>query len=89
MDAILGFFGDGKGIALGVEIALIVTPFLLPNALVQKFAYGVGALFSTFLRQKVGRTNEERIEAYFSGTIDSFVTGLKEGMASDSGNGGG
>jgi hypothetical protein len=31
----------------------------------------------------VGKTNEERIEAYFSGTIDSLTTGLKEGMASD------
>jgi hypothetical protein len=83
MEPITAFFSDGKGIALGVEIGLVMLPFLLPNAVVQKAAFVAGKAISIFLRQKVGKTNEERIEAYFSGTIDSLTTGLKEGMASD------
>lgn len=74
---------DSVYVALGVQVGLVVVPFLLPNEAVKKIGYGAGSFLSGVMGQKLGKSNGQKVEGYFRGTVDSFVAGLEEGMASD------
>ena len=83
MDFLTTAFDAGKELVAGnyITTGLIVAPFAIPNALLEKVFHGLGVALSTVLRQKAGPDAERRIEGYLTGTIDAMTTGLKKGMA--------
>ena len=66
-----------------ITAAVLVLPFLLPNALVEKTAKTFGKFASTFLRQKTGKGTGEKVERWFQGTLNAAIRGLNEGLDAD------
>ncbi len=63
--------------------SLILAPFVLPNKVVRGTGKTIGVTVSTFLGQKAGKKNGEKVEAYFQGSISAFVDGLNDGLDAD------
>lgn len=82
MDFLTTAIDTGKELIAGnyITAGVIMAPFAMPNAALEKVFHGFGVVLSTVLRQKAGPEAEKRIEGYLTGTIDAMTTGLKKGM---------
>ena len=65
-----------------ITAGVLVAPFLLPNAVVEKVFHGVGVAATKLLRQKIGAEGE-KVEKYVQGTVNAAVRGLNAGLDTD------